>query len=152
MVRYPYRLFIVLLDAHKAEGNQIAVELFNGDENQRNAYSIPLSASGEEPVTHWLCTTPSSQEMNEEMMEKAWRVPSVQFFTCDAQGGFLLATSVESLKAESLQQGAYTVVSLEWVVERLGLEAVPLPEPEPEPEVENLPPTEPEPEPEEEEG
>jgi hypothetical protein len=94
---YPHRMFIILSDADREAGNQIATEIGNG-ENERSTYDVPLSADGSEPATDWACSTLASDPMRIKMVEAmlAGRVPSVRFFMLDAKRGTLIDTNVPS--------------------------------------------------------
>lgn len=91
-MNYSYRLILIVSDADRDAANQIAVEVGKG-EPDRNTYSVPLSASGHEPATHWACSTIASDTMVAEMQASLPRVASVQFFRMTADDSVLRVTN-----------------------------------------------------------
>ncbi|NRA29168.1 MAG: hypothetical protein HRU11_02820 [Parvularculaceae bacterium] len=57
MTDYQYAVVLIIPDAHKAAFEALGQQLGHSG----HEYSIPLSASGQEPVTHWGLNTLTTQ-------------------------------------------------------------------------------------------
>lgn len=54
MSGYTYSLVLCFTDADKPDGNRLA-EAMGHCPKDSDAYTVPLSPTGEAPATHWLC-------------------------------------------------------------------------------------------------
>lgn len=90
-----YRYHLIVSAADRDAANQVAVEV-TGDEADRLTFGVPLSVSGNEPATHFGCSTAATDPIRTGLAVRlgAGRVPSIKFWRLDAQTGLLVQTNV----------------------------------------------------------
>ena len=112
---WSYRVVIIVPAAAKTAAEQAARAINStGPEYDGDAFTLPLSASGEGSPTHWALYTSATDEMVAEMASALPQIGGAQFWRHDV-GGVLVASNVtqpagqswgfaESLAAAGLRQ------------------------------------------------
>jgi hypothetical protein len=98
---WPWRIIVVVPAASK-DAAETAARLINstGPDYQGNAFTGPLSASGNEPVTHWALYTSATDEMVAKMGTAISSIDGVQYWRHGVDG-LLAASNVTDPKGQA---------------------------------------------------
>lgn len=96
-----WRLIVVVPDASLAAADGAAREINStGPDYEGDAFTIPLSASGDAPVTHWGLYTSATDEMVAKMAASLPNIRDARFWRHDANGS-LQASNVSAAAGQS---------------------------------------------------
>jgi hypothetical protein len=100
MTTWPWRVVIVVPAASKAAAEQAARPInSSGPDYDGNAFTTPLSASGNEPVTHWALYTSATNEMVSKMGLAISAINGVQYWR-HGLDGLLAASNVTAVQGQ----------------------------------------------------
>lgn len=102
-MKQPHRLTIACPAAERDAANQLFVDLFAGDEAQRDTLSVPLNAQGDEAApTHYACSIQLSAEQAAWLKREARaRKLKMRWRLTDALSGELMETTSGAVKPDA---------------------------------------------------
>lgn len=95
-----FRMHVIVPAYARTAANGLAAQVGPGGAAELQTFSVPLSASGEAPATHYGCSTLATQAIRAALQANLGSVPGVLAYTCNAETGALLATTSQAAQAQ----------------------------------------------------
>lgn len=76
MALYNRRIHVIVLDSIKAQAEAGIVALL-GDPGYEGCFTVPLSATGDEPATHWAASAQVTQDQRDKLLGILTTTPGV---------------------------------------------------------------------------